>query len=203
MILTIIISFVIFIGEIAGIDPLVKGDALTPSRLPFSASLNSASMKNNSEYQRIYQRWYDIKRRCYNPSRSDFKGYGGRGIKVYEPWINDFDSFHKYIMSLPMAMLQGLTIDRIENDGNYEPGNLRWATIQTQNLNTRTRKDNKVKLTGISLKRGKYESRITSKSKYIYLGFFDTVNEALDVRNLYIVNNNLQNKIQHLELIKP
>lgn len=199
MILTIIISFCIFIGEIAGIDPPVKGDALTPSRHSFSASLNSAIMTNNKFRRSIWQRWYDIKRRCNNPKRFAYERYGARGIRMYEPWLNDFVSFYNYVTALPGAMDPGLTLDRENNDGHYEPGNLRWATVKMQNLNTRIRKDNKIQLTGISLKRGKYESRIVSKSKYIYLGFFDTITEALKVRNQYIIDNNLPNKLQTLK----
>jgi len=85
---------------------------------------------------KVHILWKNIKTRCYYKDSWKYKYYGGKGIKVYEPWINDFMVFHSYITSLPgYSDSNKLTLDRIDNDGNYEPGNLRWVTMREQNKN--------------------------------------------------------------------
>lgn len=81
--------------------------------------------------------WYGAKNRCYNPNATGYENYGGRGITMYEPWINDFAAFYEYVSQLEHFGEAGYSLDRIENDENYEPGNLRWATRAEQNRNQR------------------------------------------------------------------
>ena len=82
-----------------------------------------------------------MKHRCSNSNNVAYKYYGGRGIEVYNEWKDDFKAFFDYIMKLPNAMKSGYSIDRINNDGNYEPGNVRWATHTDQMNNTRKQKN--------------------------------------------------------------
>ena len=84
----------------------------------------------------LYYRWKEMKQRCCQPSNRQFKYYGGRGIGVFEEWRKDFWSYVAHVESLP-GYQDGSTIDRINNDGHYEPGNLRWASKTTQMLNRR------------------------------------------------------------------
>jgi len=72
-------------------------------------------------------------RRCTEPARVEYPNYGGRGITVCDRWL-DFDN---YIADVGYPPAPGLTLDRIDNDGNYEPGNVRWATWSEQNFNRR------------------------------------------------------------------
>jgi hypothetical protein len=81
-----------------------------------------------------YGIWSGIKTRCYNTTRRDYKYYGGRGIIMCEEWRNSFIAFYAYVGKCPDNMH---SIDRINNDGNYEPGNVRWATKNIQFHNTR------------------------------------------------------------------
>ena len=76
-----------------------------------------------------------MKTRCNNPKYECFSSYGGRGIKVCDEWLNDFQTFHDWAMS--NGYKEGLTIDRIDVNGNYEPSNCRWATVADQNRNKR------------------------------------------------------------------
>lgn len=76
-----------------------------------------------------YGCWSGMKQRCFNSKISQWDSYGGRGITVFEPWIRDFPAFLSYIGPMPGA---GYTVDRLNENGNYEPGNIRWATKQQQ-----------------------------------------------------------------------
>lgn len=80
-----------------------------------------------------YKSWSGLKSRCLNPSNKAFKDYGGRGITVCERWLASFQNFLDDMGIRP----EGLTIGRIDNDGNYEPGNCRWETKKQQTNNTR------------------------------------------------------------------
>jgi len=73
--------------------------------------------------------------RCGNKNASRYKNYGGRGIKVCPEWRKDFVVFMDW--ALNNGYKKGLSIDRIDNDGNYEPSNCRWATVKQQNRNAR------------------------------------------------------------------
>lgn len=86
---------------------------------------------------KIYCRWFDIKRRCNDERCAGYEDYGGRGIKVCDEWKNDFSAFYDYVSKLPHFGEEGRSIDRINNDGNYEPGNVRWATTTEQLRNRR------------------------------------------------------------------
>lgn len=83
-----------------------------------------------------YRCWVEIKRRCYDPTRPAWKYYGGRGITVCERWRASFGAFLADMGPKPSP---DLSIDRIDNDGNYEPGNCRWATHLQQRHNSRPR----------------------------------------------------------------
>lgn len=84
----------------------------------------------------LYCTWNNIKNRCLNPNTKEYKNYGGRGINVCDEWLNDFHSFKQF--ALENGWNQGLQTDRIDNDGNYDPSNIRFVTPHVNNMNKRT-----------------------------------------------------------------
>lgn len=86
-------------------------------------------------YRRLYGVWYSMKLRCQDPSRLNYRAYGGRGIAVCELWLNDFQAFREW--ALIHGYKHGLQLDRTDNDGNYSPDNCRWVTHAENCLNKR------------------------------------------------------------------
>jgi len=90
-------------------------------------------------YSTHYSRWNGIKQRTGNKDCVGYPDYGGRGITIHEPWRKDFLSFKNWLNDNLGPCPDGHSLDRIDNDGNYEPSNLRWASAETQANNRRTR----------------------------------------------------------------
>jgi hypothetical protein len=126
--------------------------------------------------------------RCRNQNHPAYKNYGGRGISVCEPWTK-FENFLDGMGPRP----EGHSIERIDNDGNYEPGNCRWATPKEQSENQRTmtldRKistKNKSGFTGVHQRRdGRWHANLMTNGVKKYLGGFDRIEDAIAARETY------------------
>jgi hypothetical protein len=98
----------------------------------FTAAAAGTKRRNHP----LYNTWKSMKGRCNNKNGSDYKYYGGRGISVCERWRDSFTNFIVDMGERP----KGYSIERINNDGNYEPGNCKWASKSEQGYNKRTTK---------------------------------------------------------------
>lgn len=124
-----------------------------------------------------YRAWRGIINRCYRKKERNYCDYGGRGISVHKDWINSFQKFFDYVGERPSPKH---SIDRINNNGNYEPGNVKWSTIFEQAVNKRKRKNTMSKYRGVSQSpnKKKWLANIASHNRNYCIGTFKTEKEA-------------------------
>ena len=94
---------------------------------------NHNHLTHGKRHTRLYRIWANIKTRCFNTNDLHYKRWGALGITMCDEWKNNFQAFYNWAMSNGYA--DDLTIDRIDNYGNYEPSNCRWVTVKEQNQN--------------------------------------------------------------------
>ena len=115
------------------------GDAKTCGECSLSGALKAVGGRNKATHghsrggvrTKTHRVWQAMKTRCTNPNAWNYKYYGGRGIRVCDRWKDSFAAFLEDMGESP----EGLSIDRIDANGNYEPGNCRWADDSTQRKN--------------------------------------------------------------------
>lgn len=127
-----------------------------------------------------YDIWTKMKARCLNKHDKDYPEWGGRGIKVCNAWRESFAAFHKDMGFRPSKKH---SLDRIDNNGNYEPSNCRWATPNEQASNKRLYKRNKTGYSGIYKIRNKYRVQLRKNGVYTHLGYYKSLEAAIDARN--------------------
>lgn len=143
----------------------------------------------NMHYIRLYQpklygTWRSMLQRCSNSNDPNYKHYGGRGIGVCERWhtFKEYEHDIKHLIGDKPSPRH--SIDRINNDGNYEPGNVRWATQTEQLINMRIRSNNTSGVKGVHWdeKNKKWFAAIHINKKMVFLGRFKHKNDAINAR---------------------
>lgn len=127
----------------------------------------------------LYDVYHNMVKRCYCGKNINYYNYGGRGIKVCDRWL---DSINNFIEDMSPLYKHGLTLDRINTNGNYEPSNCRWVTPQENSFNTRGAVKSSSKYKGVSWMKGrnKWRSEIMHNGTPYYLGLFaDEVQAAI------------------------
>lgn len=128
-----------------------------------------------------YQSWSEMRRRCSDTKTDYYEDYGGRGIAVCERWVHSFENFLEDMGKRPSRRH---SIDRIYNDGDYEPSNCRWSTGSEQMMNQRLRSTNTSGYKGITweARRNSWLAKITLNYKSIHLGNFENIEDAIKAR---------------------
>jgi hypothetical protein len=117
-----------------GVDKVISGGPLNAGHAKSCGCLLGENIKTHGlSGTPAHRSWKAAKQRCLNPKASNYARYGGRGITMDPVWATDFSVFLADMGQPPSARME---LDRIDSDGNYEPGNCRWATRTQQVLNT-------------------------------------------------------------------
>ena len=146
-------------------------------------------------YHNFYGTWRQMVQRCNNPKHKYYKNYGGRGITVCEEWL-DIRNFVAWAESTHPNM-EGYTLDRIDNDKGYSPDNCRWADVITQASNKSKQINSTSGYTGVNWNRarGVWVAVLVYNRKRNKIGAFKTIEEAVQARDNYIIENNLPHRL--------
>ena len=133
---------------------------------------------------RIYRCWADMKARCNNPNNPFYHRYGGRGITVCNEWNQDFLSFYEW--AIKNGYREDLSLDRINNDGNYEPLNCKWSSQHEQSMNKK-HLQSKTGYVGVRKKsKTGFVAEVCRHRKYYYVGTYKTPEEASKKRVAFL-----------------
>ena len=130
--------------------------------------------------ERLDNIYRGMKQRCCYPNHKHYRNYGGRGITICDEWMNSSKPFFEW--ALANGYEAHLTLDRINNDGNYEPSNCRWITRREQCINRRTKSNTGVIGVSYNKESKTYDAYIRIGKKLYHLGYSKNLQEAIALR---------------------
>jgi hypothetical protein len=171
-------------GCVAGTVRIVRTDHLksgnTKSCGCLQREMTGGIHRTHGRYETPeYHAWESMKQRCYNKRHASYSDYGGRGITMCDRWLESFENFFSDMGKKPSAHH---SIDRRDNDGNYDPSNCRWATDSEQRRNKRPVQKPACPsgFFGVYQKGNRYHTSIRIDGKLKHLGAFETAEEAAE-----------------------
>lgn len=168
---------------------LVSGNTKSCGCLRKKVASKKATTHGHSK-TRIYRIFHGMKNRCFNPKNQAYKDYGGRGISICQEWLDDFMSFYNFC--LENGWERGMEIDRIDNDGWYQPDNCRFVCGDINKNNRRTLfKNNTSGYRGVSKIGVSYKVTVANGGKSFQKRGFKTAEEAARFRDKYCIENGL------------
>jgi len=158
----------------------------------FNCSNKISSTTHGDRKTRLYRIFKNMHNRCYNKNIKTYKDYGAKGIIISQEW-KDYLTFKKW--ALENHYDDTLTIDRIDNNGNYTPENCRWVSFSVQNANQGLKKSI-TGYTGVYKSYNIYRSQVIFKGKVLFRKFgFKTAIDAAKAREKFIIDNNLPHRL--------
>lgn len=156
--------------------------------------------KHGGSSENLYRRWQDMKQRCFNPHCRNYEHYGARGITVCPEWAGSdcFPAFRDW--ALANGYKRELSLDRIDNNGNYGPNNCRWVSVRLQNINKRPPRPNTTGFIGVfrHVSGVGYYGIVRKNGKAYYTGYSKKIIEAVKMRNKFIISHNFENKLNEV-----
>ena len=150
---------------------------------------------------RLYHTWKSMKRRVFDIKSKSYKHYGGRGITICDRWLD----VKNFIDDMYPSYKEGLELDRINNNGNYEPNNCRWTTRSVQCRNTvriMSRNTSGYRGVGFNKHQNKFVASITINRRRTQIGAFKTAEEAGYAYDKYVIDNNLEHTTNGFKILK-